>query len=309
MTRDEVEAILADLAPPSRSLVQQSILDGAAILLPKGDGPFVQFRTDPVRYVREVLKMEPWSMQIEALELLASPQDDDWQGKLAIGAGVGTGKTALGGMITNWYFDCFGPCIIATTAPSQQSVKDLLWKEVRIQRARADNKWGIGEQDFIGPQATEMRRAPDWWARGYVAAKGENFKGRHVHNMMFMFDEAVGLSELYFRATKLMFKPKTSMLWLAFFNPTDTTSTMYQEIIRPDSTWKVIELSCFDHPNIHAALNDQPLPIPSGVSLEQVEEAMLDDCEPVSFDDHIATDFVWPPEEECPCCKGKGWVE
>lgn len=297
MDFSEIDSMLQELAPAPLTLVQQAFVDAASLLQPKGENVFAKYRTDPVGYARDVLKVTVLSdMQREILELIVKPQDDEWHGKLAVGSSVNYGKTFIGGVIVNFYFDCYGPCIIATTAPSQQSVKDLLWKEIRLLRSRADARWGIGDKDFIGPQATEMRRTTDWWARGYTASKGENFKGRHVENMMFMFDETCGLSELYFRATKLMFKSRTNMLWLAFFNPTDTSSAIYQELIRGDSTWISRELSALDHPNILAGLAGDPLPIPAAVSLEQLEEAILDDCEEVSEADHVATDFQWPPE-------------
>ncbi len=296
MLPHEIDEMLSGLTPAPLSLCQQAIMDASTLLAPKQEGLFARFRTDAVGYAREVLKIKYLSKtQEELLRLLGSPHNDEWHGKVAVGAGVNFGKSYSGGIIVNWYFDCWGPCIVATTAPSQQSVVDLLWKEVRLLRSRADSRWGIGPQDFIGPQAPAMRRAPDWWAKGYVAAKGENFKGRHVENMCFLFDEAVGLSEMYFRMTKTMFKPNTTHLWICFYNPTNTGSAMYQEIIRPDSDWRVMELSNLEHPNVIAALRGEEMPIPAAVSLEQVEEAMKDDCEYIDAADRLATDIEWKP--------------
>ncbi len=296
MTDDDIKSILADLTPEPLSLVESARQDAAALFCPPGEGKFSKYRYDALGYFRDVLKAKFLSeMQKKYLHLISQPADEEWHRKLAVGTGINFGKSWLGGGTTNWYYDSWGPCLVPTTAPSQQSVKDLLWKEVRLQRIRADAKWSIGTSDFIGPQATEMRRAPDWWARGYVAAKGENFKGRHVENMCFLFDEAVGLMELYFRMTKTMFKPNTSHLWVCFYNPTDTASPMYQEINRPDSDWMVLEMSSLEHPNVLAGLRGEELPIPAAVSLEQLEEGIKDDCEPVDIEDKTATDFEWPP--------------
>lgn len=296
MNQDEIDAILSGLNAEPLTLCQQSLADAAAMLAPAGESPFFKYRYDALGYFRDVLKAKYLSdAQIHLLGLIGRPSDEDWHRKIAVGASVNYGKSFLGGGITNWYYDAWGPCIVATTAPSQQSVVDLLWKEVRLQRGRADNRWHIGPQDFIGPQAPSMRRAPDWWAKGYVAAKGENFKGRHVENMCFIFDEAVGLDEMYFRMTKGMFKPNTSHLWICLYNPTDTSSAMYQEIIRPDSDWEVVELSSLGHPNLIASFRGEPPPIPAAISYEQVEEGVKDDCEPIDEQDKQATDFEFPP--------------
>jgi hypothetical protein len=281
----------------SGNLCEKMLMEAADTLSPLKESIFHKYRYDALGYFKDVLKAKYLSeAQIKVLQLVSTPANENWHRKLALGASISYGKSYLGGGLTNWYFDSWGPSIVATTAPSQQSVVDLLWKEVRIQRDRADTKWGIGSQDFIGPQAPAMKRAPDWWAKGYVASKGENFKGRHVDNMMFVFDEAVGLSEMYFRMTKGMFKPNTSHLWIALYNPTDTSSAMYQEICRPDSDWEVIELSALTHPNILASLRGEPEPIPAAVSLEQVMNGIKEECEPIHVSEKTATDFEFPPD-------------
>ncbi len=184
--------IFSSLKNTPKSLMQESMESALSILAPPETSKFAKYRHDARGYFVDVLKTKYLSdAQHKILELVSTPVNDTWKRKLAIGASVNYGKSFMGGGLTNWYFDAWGPsCIVKTTAPSQQSVVDLLWKEVRIQRSRADAKWGIGAQDFIGPQSPLMRRAPDWWAHGYTAAKGESWKGRHVENMCFLFDEA-----------------------------------------------------------------------------------------------------------------------
>lgn len=278
-----------------RTLIEEMMHRAGELLAPPEESKFAPYRNDPVAYAHDVLGVKPWSAQEDILNLCATPPSDYWHGKLAVGAGISTGKTFVGGVLINWYYDCRGPCIIPTTAPSQSSVNDLMWKEVRVLRGRADPRWGIGPKDFIGPSAPRMERSKEWWAAGYVAAKGENFKGRHTDRMMFIFDEAVGLPGLYFRATKTMFKPNTDMLWLCFYNPTDTASDMYAEVMAMDSDWQVIELSSLEHPNVLAELKGEPPPIPAAVSLGQLEAAIKDDCEPMDGTPDPTRDFEWPP--------------
>lgn len=268
-----------------------------SIVVPQERNLFAPYRDDPVGYAHDVLGVKFLSsMQVNALQIIASPHDDDWHGKLAIGTGVNFGKSFFLGVVVNWFYDARGPCIIPTTAPSQQSVNDLLWKEVRILRGRADPKWGIGPKDFIGPSAPRMERTKEWWAAGYVAAKGENFKGRHTDRMLFAMDEAVGLAELYFRATKTMFKPDGNMLWICAYNPTDTSSVMYSEIMQIDSDWLVLEMSSLEHPNVLAELRGEPAPIPPAVSKGQLEAAIKDDCEEIDGTPDLTRDFEWPPD-------------
>lgn len=313
MNADDLEAIAASLEPAQPRLIH-AVPDMILGILEPADSRFARFKDDAIAYAREVLRFEPFGVQCDILRQIAAPHSEDWHGKLAIGSSVSYGKTACLGVIVNWFYDCRGPCLVPTTAPSQSSVVDLLWKEVRVLRSRARSEWGIGAQDFIGPAAPQMRRSAEWWAKGYVAAKGENFKGRHVERMCFLMDEAVGLQELYFRATKTMFQPGTigqvgNHLWIAAYNPTDTASVMYQEIIHPESDWLVMEMSALEHPNVLAGLRGEPPPIPAAITLEQVQGAIKGDCDRIDPAEATALDFQWPAPRECPCCKGKGVVK
>lgn len=294
MTDDDIDKLIGGQERTATPTVA-AFKEGVRLLAPPVASKFERYRDDPVGYVRDVLRLEPWSMQQDMLRLCASPPNpaDGWYCKLALGAGTNAGKTAFGAMLINWSFDCRGPCIEQTTAPSQNSVVDVLWKEVRIQRCRADARWGIGLSDFIGPRAPEMRRAENWYAKGTVAQSGDTFKGRHGDNMVWLFDESPGIMDHYFEVTKTMFKPDGKMLWICLYNPTDSTSALYQEIMHPNSTWTVEELSTLDHPNIIAALEGREPPIPNAVTVEQMEEAIANDCDVVLEEDVVATDFQW----------------
>lgn len=293
---DDLSDILSSLTPEPKTLCESAMVEAAQLLAPAGEGLFAKYRYDALGYFKDVLKTKYLSeAQLRILKLVSTPANDDWKRKLAVGSSTNYGKTHLIGGLTNWYYDSWGPCVVATTAPSYQSVVDLLWKEVRVQRSRADNKWGIGPHDFIGPQAPQMRRSADWWAKGFVATKGENWKGRHDSNMFFVFDEATALMDLYFRMTKTMFKTDCSHLWMCTYNPTDASSPLYQEIMGADSDWEIIELSSLDHPNVIAELRGDPAPIPPAVSLSQLEDAMRDECDPIDAADAKATDFEWRP--------------
>lgn len=293
---DDFSDLLAALTPQPRTAIEETLLSTAAGVLGKKDDKWAPYRDDPVAYAHDVLGVKYLAQRDEDMLMqLAAPHDDIWHGKMAIQTGVNYGKTHKLGILTNWFFDARGPCIIPTTAPSDSTVKDLLWKEVRVQRGRADPKWGIGPKDFIGPSAPRMERNKEWWAAGYVASKGENFKGRHTHRMMFIFDEAVGLNELYFRATKTMYKPDGNMLWICAYNPTETSSVMYSEVMAIDSEWIVWELSSLEHPNILAGLRGEPPPIPAAVDLGQLMAGIKDDCEEIDGDPDPARDFQFPP--------------
>src|SRR5262249_20376681 len=142
-----------------------------------------------------------------------------------------------------------------------------LWTEVRLQRHRA----GL-PSTFAGPQAPYMGDGPEHYAKGFTAKKGELFKGRHRRRMLFLFDEGNEIDPPYWTTTKTMFDPADGHAWVAFFNPTTTTSQAYQEDVACDEAdgtprWHRRRLSALNHPNVLAGLRGEPRPIPGAVSL------------------------------------------
>jgi hypothetical protein len=220
--------------------------------------------------------------------------------KVLVRASHAVGKTWLASALTSWFFDSYNQdsCVV-TTAPTSRDVKDLLWAEIRKQR----NAVGIGGS-FVGKTAPEMRTGDDHYAKGFTAAKGESFQGRHPRYMMFVFDEAVGVEPIFWQTTKSMFRGGTGEhFWLAICNPTDTTSQAYQEeqSIQLDGTpaWKTVSMSAVEHPNIRAQLIGEQPPFPSAVTLHQLNDWVAEWCEPVAGDpDPSQDDFEWPPKSK-----------
>lgn len=188
--------------------------------LDQREGEWTKYPHDPVGYARNVLKIKTiWERQAEIARALLKPPH-----KVMVRSGHNVGKTFLAAWIVNWWFDSFDPGVVISTAPRQMDVVDLLWKEVRMQRQRA----GL-PNCFIGPRAPEMYTAPNHYAKGYTASRGESFQGRHDAKMLFVFDEATGVDPMYWTTTKTMFKPEEGHAWLTILNPTDTTSQAYLE--------------------------------------------------------------------------------
>jgi hypothetical protein len=179
-------------------------------------------------------------------------------------------------------------------------VKDLLWTEIRLLRRRANLP-----SYFIGPAAPEMSTSPDHYAKGYTANQGESFQGRHREHMLFIFDEAEGIDPIYYTTTSTMFKPEQGHAWLCIFNPTTTTSQTYIEESRFDENgnpaWHVFSMSALNHPNIKAQLAGQEPPIPSAVTVAQLQSWIEEQCERVSAEEKSLIDFEWPPDS------GKWW--
>src|SRR5262249_40864066 len=113
---------------------------------------------DPVAYAREVLGVRLWAKQIEILQALTRPPH-----KVLVLSGHNVGKTFVAGVAVNWWYDTRNPGVAITTAPTNQDVRDLLWKEIRLQRGI------LKRSDFAGPQSPVLYDKPDHYAKGFTA--------------------------------------------------------------------------------------------------------------------------------------------
>lgn len=237
-----------------------------------------RYRSDPNAYAKKVLNVVWSAKQREIAEALLRPPH-----KVLVRASHKVGKTYLAGGLANWWYDCYDPGIVITTAPTSRQVKDLLWKEVRKQRGKRGG--------FPGPKAARLESSPTHFAHGFTARDSDSFQGLHSEHSLFIFDEAVGVASEFWEVTESMFNEGSA--WLAIFNPTDTSSQAYIEDV--SGNWTSISISVLDHPNILADLTGRPAPFPAAARLSWLNGLLDKWCGPV-YGTPKATDFEWPPQ-------------
>lgn len=246
------------------------------------------YAADPVGYARNVLGFFPTADQVAIAEALQV-----WPHRVMAPSGHNTGKSCCAAWLINWFYDSFRPGQCISTGPTLDNVKKVVWKEVRLMRARA----GLGD---LMPKAAEMSDAPDHVAYGMTAAHGEGFQGRHELRTFFIFDESCAIDPVFWSVTRTMFKPEHGHMWLALFNPTDTTSQAFLEDHSTDDQgrpiWTTIRMDCLRHPNIINQLRGEEPIIPSAVTLAQVNEWVSAWCDEIDPEDATPADLCWPPE-------------
>ena len=236
------------------------------------------YAQNPTGYATNILGVSWWSKQQEIANALLQPPY-----RVLVKASHNVGKTFLGGGLTNWWYDSFDPGLVLTTAPTDTQVRDLLWKEVRIQRG---NRGG-----FRGPQMPRLESSKNHWAHGFTAKDADGFQGRHEKHILFIFDEAVGVDPQFWTAAESMFGGE-GHAWLCIFNPTDTSSQAYMEEL--SGNWHVISVSMLEHPNILYESQGLPPPYPAAIRLARANDLIKKWCTPIRAQDRKATDIEWP---------------
>lgn len=190
------------------------------------------------------------------------------------------GKTYVSAVAAAWFYDYNNPGICLTTAPTSQSVKDLLFKEIRKIKA--------GDPHWL-PKATRLESSPDHFLHGFTASKPDAFQGRHDKHLMIVFDEAAGVAvEFWERAKTMVELGRKGHYFLAIYNPYDTSCPAYIE--EQSGLHTVLEMSALTHPNVVRGTEI----VPGAISRGTVGQRVHEECRRLEAGEEVPhTAFTW----------------
>ena len=195
----------------------------------------MRYIANPVAFVREILKAEPDEWQIEALKSLAD------KSRVAIRSGHGVGKTALESWTVCWFlFTRLYPKVVCT-APTQQQLYNILWPEI--------SKWLKKSPILVNLfdyQKTKIyfKALPErWFATARTASTPENMAGFHEEHILFVVDEASGISDEIFEAVEGALTTKDAKL-LICGNPTRNSGFFKRAFFEDRELYHTMKVSC-----------------------------------------------------------------
>ena len=220
------------------------------MLIPKQHEVFAQYRTDPLRYAREVLRIRHITPdQVKVLQSLVNPHL-----RLLVPSGNETGKSFIAATAMRWHYDCFRPSLTMVTAPSEAQVTDIVFRELRLLKRN---------DPAFSPKANLLSDGPDHICKGFTAKEATSFHGRHDASVMVVFDEAEGIDEQFWEAAESF-----AHRWICFYNPTKAASAASRAEL--SGKWQIIRMNAMNHPNIAAGSQGLPPPIPNAVTIERL---------------------------------------
>ncbi len=192
---------------------------------------------EPVRFVTQDLGCTLWHKQAAILASLRNHR------RVAVRSCNGSGKTHAAACAVLWWLMSFPDAIAITTAPTEHQVRDLLWREVaRIWRRNST---------LIGGKltSTSLTISDTRYAKGLSTDAPERFQGFHSGNILFVVDEASGVSEDIFEAIEGCMTSHRARL-LLIGNPTRRTGSFFEAFHSRRALWKTLHISAFDTPNV-----------------------------------------------------------
>lgn len=208
------------------------------------------YRKNPVLFANEVVCFTPDEWQSGVLMDVATAS------KVSVRSGQGVGKTSIEAVIALWFLSCFPMSRVVATAPTARQLNDVLWAELskwisKSPLLKALLKWTKTKVEVRG-------YSERWFATARTATTAENMQGFHEDNMLFIIDEASGVSDEIIEAILGTLSGKNNKL-LMCGNPTKTSGVFFDSHNRDRALFKTYRVSSLDCPrtnkeNINAML-------------------------------------------------------
>ncbi|MCK9569413.1 hypothetical protein M0R72_10785 [Candidatus Pacearchaeota archaeon] len=163
-------------------------------------------------------------------------------------------KTYTAAGIGHWWLSTLEDSILVTTAPSEEMVTNLYWRDFR---AIHDNCAAQGKPLYDNPiTQAKIDIGPKWYGIGLTARAGNEarFQGFHSRRVLYIPDEASGVDKIFLDARQ-RFAQGTDDRFLAVGNPY-SLGEFYRFF--SDSKFSKISISAFDLPNVNGI--GQPIP-------------------------------------------------
>jgi len=201
----------------------------------------LRYRDNPLLFVGEILKAEPTKQQEEVLRDLPHAHN------IAIKSGHGTGKTALMSWIVLWYMFTRPLCRIPITAPTMHQLNDVFWAELSFWMARSEilNKLFEKTASKLIPRKEKYKKT--WFATLVSARKPENMQGFHGHDLLFIVDEASGITDGMFEVIDAALTNEGARL-IAVGNPTRDSGYFYRVFNDNDDIFRTYTFSSLESP-------------------------------------------------------------
>jgi hypothetical protein len=235
------------------------------------------YRSDPIGYAVDILSVRReyvWPKMVEVCEGVR-----DYQ-KVAIRAGHSVSKTfTMGRVIVPWFKSCFQPSTVLTTAPSEELVKNQMWREIKSSFSGAKiplggkihtTSWDCKPKQEVLSKLDPESRAN--WEKNFAVGMSTSpdttsehatkIHGFHNEWVLVVIDEACGILPAIWRTIMEGLLTDSQAKVVAIGNPTDPECAFAsachssdesknegKEPYISDKGWYVITIDARDNPN------------------------------------------------------------
>lgn len=217
--------------------------------------PLRQYQLDPRGYADRILGVR---LTDEQVAILLAVRDHR---RCAVSGGRKVGKDFVCAVIAFWFYECFDDARVRLTAPKQEQVEDILWREMQrlwSGRGRCVGCKAAGvetvpcEHSSLAPE--EMATLPRTGLKakdlreivGYTAREAEAAAGISGGNQLYIIDEASAVEDRLFDAIEGNLAGSTMARLVMISNPTREDGQFWRAFHREASLWWSVSLSSLE---------------------------------------------------------------
>jgi hypothetical protein len=194
----------------------------------------------PAQFAKEALRAEPDEWQWTASKILVERR------KLSIRSGHGVGKSTFMAWCILWFCICYFPCKVPATAPTGHQLEDVLWAELaKWHRILSDNLPALGSEFEWSAGSFKLKSNPSESfavARTSRPEKPEALQGFHSENILFLIDEASGVSDNVFEVAEGALSTDGAFVVMAA-NPTRQSGYFFDSHHKMRAEWGALHVN------------------------------------------------------------------
>ena len=212
---------------------------------------FERYENDPVGFIRDVLKGDPWSAQISIAE---SVRDD---ALVVVRSCNAAGKDWISAHLALWWvYSRRG--LVLLTGPTERQVREIVMSEVGRAFAAAQDLPGELYQ-----MALRLGRTEQAGILAFTSSDASRLTGFHAARLMVCITEAQGVEPFAFEAALACATGSENRI-LAVGNPLAPSGRFFE--VSRSGSWTAHRISAFDCPNV---IEEKEL-IPGAITVEGV---------------------------------------
>ena len=197
---------------------------------------FKRYANDPLGFIREVLKGDPWSRQAEIAEAVKNDP------LVVVRSCNAAGKDWIAAQLALWWVYARQGRVLLT-GPTERQVREIVMAEVTRAFARASDLPGE-----LFQMALRLGPGEQAGILAFTSTEASRLTGFHAPRVMAVITEAQGVEDFCWEGLLACATGAEDRV-LAVGNPLSPSGRFYA-VNRPQSGWHAIKISGEEHPNI-----------------------------------------------------------
>lgn len=228
----------------------------------KGDftWPSPKYQLDPLGFFRDILGVDPWQRERDILEAVRTHK------RVAVSSGHKVSKSHSAAGLALWFYCSFEDARAVFTSTTSRQVDQILWRELKMLRARAGRCVRCRKKDERGPRpcphsavipemphelARSGMKSPDFReVVGFTAREAEAVAGVSGKNLLYIVDEASGVPDEIF--TAIEGNRAGGARIVMFSNPTRAEGEFFEAFHSKAELYTTLTISSEESPNVVA---------------------------------------------------------